>query len=123
MSLLINAFNNQLDAFLTDLQKAFPNEHYLKTFYNAFLLIKKSHPKQNIYTFMTYIGPYASQIHNCDTEFFLQLDNLNVEDTYLEKGMRLKHLWQHPDTTEHTKACIISYTQNLLKLGEKIISV
>jgi hypothetical protein len=120
---LINAFNNLLDDFLVDLQKAFPNEHYLKTFYNAFLLIKKSHPKQNIYTFMSYIGPYADRIKNCDTDFFLQLADTNetTNEDYLNKGLRLKHLWLHPDTTDHTKACIISYTQNLLKIGERAI--
>ena len=120
---LINAFNNVLDDFLSDLLRAFPNEQYLKTFYSGFLLLKQANPSQIVINFMTYVGPHADKIHNCDTDFFLDFsNNINLEnESYISKGLRIKHLWLHPDTTDHTKACIISYMQNLLKIGEKCL--
>jgi hypothetical protein len=118
---LINAFNKSLDSFLTDLIKAFPNESYIKTFYVTFTFMKKANPKQIVISYMNYISPYSKQIFDCDTDFFLKFEeNIGVDDSYLSNGLRLKHLWLHPDTTEHTKACIISYMQNLLKIGAKI---
>jgi hypothetical protein len=119
---LINAFNKSLDSFLTDLIKAFPNESYIKTFYVTFTFMKKANPKQIVISYMNYISPYSKQIFDCDTDFFLKFEeNIGVDDSYLSNGLRLKHLWLHPDTTDHTKACIISYMQNLLKIGAKIV--
>ena len=124
---LITAFNNTLDDFLVDIQNAFPNETYLKAFYNGFLLLKKTNPKQTMTTFMEYVGPHAKEIKECNLEYFLNFseneNHLSIDDMYVQKGMRLKFLWTHPDTTDHTRACIISYMQNLLKLGEKMQSL
>jgi hypothetical protein len=121
-TILISAFNKTLGDFLSDLVKAFPNEVYIQTFQTTLNFLKKANPKQVVSSYMNYIGPYSKQIFDCDTDFFLSFeDNIGVDDSYLSKGLRLKHLWLHPDTTDHTKACIISYMQNLLKIGYKII--
>lgn len=117
---LINAFNNTLDDFLADLLCVFPNEQYLKTYYNAFQLLRKANPKQIITEFKVFVEPYSQQIKDCDTAFFLEINNLNLDDSYLNKGIRLRELWLHPETTDHTKACIISYMQKLLKISERI---
>jgi hypothetical protein len=119
---LINAFNKSLDSFLSDLIIAFPNESYIQTFYVTFTFMKKANPKQIVISYMNYISPYSKQIFDCDTDFFLKFEeNIGVDDSYISNGLRLKHLWLHPDTTDHTKACIISYMQNLLKIGAKIV--
>jgi len=118
---LINAFNNTLDDFLIDLQQAFPSEQYLRTYYSAFQLLRKANPKQIIFDFKNYIGPYSVQIYNCDTSFFLeQAENIESSDPMFNKGLRLKELWLNKNTSDHTKACIISYIQKLLKISEKI---
>jgi hypothetical protein len=119
--LLINAFNKSLGDFMTDLIKAFPDESFLKTFNVTFSFMRKVNPKQIVVSYMNYIGPYSKQIFECDTDFFLDFEeNIGVDHNYLSNGLRLKHLWLHENTTDHTKACIISYMQNLLKIGSKI---
>lgn len=120
---LITAFNNLMEQFLMDLQKVFPTESYIVNFYTAFLLVKKTNPRQISQNYMEYVGPYKNQINNCQTEFFLKFDkdnNFGITDEFISNGLKLKHLWLLPTTTDNTKACIIAYLQKLLKLGEKI---
>lgn len=117
---LIKAFNNLLSDFLSDLRTAFPNESHLITFATSIDLLSRANPKEIPVTFMKYILPFETQIENCDTDFFLRLGEGEQESELLSKGLRLKELWLHKDTTDHTKACIIGYMQKLLKLGKMV---
>ena len=123
-AVIINAFNNMLGDFLKDLQSAFPQETYIRTYISAFEVLRKVNPKQIVLSFMTYVQPFEKYIFDCDESFFLKFDSSNnhlgLDDTYINKGLRLKHLWTHPSTTKETKACIFAYMQNLLKLGKKL---
>jgi hypothetical protein len=123
-AVIINAFNNMLGEFLSDLQSAFPQETYITNYISAFELLRKANPKQIVKGFMFYVSPYQTYIFDCDESFFLGFDSnnnhLGLDDNYINKGLRLKHLWTHPSTTQETKACIFAYMQNLLKLGKRM---
>jgi hypothetical protein len=68
--------------------------------------------------------PYQRQIFGCDEDFFLQFEsNLPQSDLTSDNllaGMKIKNMWQSPETTERQKAYIWMYFQKLVLAGQKV---
>lgn len=121
--LKMKLFLNTLDNFLDFIQDTFPEfDTDLVITKQAINMTKASNPRVVIEQFMNYIGPYTSQIENCDEGFFLDIDNIkdDIGSENLDFAIKLKKIWTSNGVTLEQKAKIWWYFQNLLKYGLKI---
>lgn len=113
----ITAFNDMMGQFLMELHKTFPEEKGLKKYITAFELLRDTHPKKIVTSFMENIGPYADKISARDESFFLS-DSNNIE---FLKPLNITKCW--PDASDGTKGAIWQYIQTLYMLGTTITSI
>lgn len=121
----IKIFNDILDQFFDFLELNFP---YFKSDIiltrSTTEFIRKSNPRLVVEQFMTYVLPYKKQIFDCNEEFFMNfennLSNAELTSENLMAGMKIKSMWQSPDTSQHQKAYIWLFFQKLIKSGEKV---
>ena len=74
-SIILNAFNDQLNELLTDVIKVFPDNIDIKTAKNSLELIRKANPKMTIKIWKTYIvDKYGDKFDNNDLSFFIEKD-------------------------------------------------
>jgi hypothetical protein len=114
----IKAFNNLILQFIGELKKHFPHEKDIVIFESKLSILSSTNPRMVVEEFMNNILPYKDKIMNCDEDFFLNLDNLNLNKEAYEKGLSFKSLYKSSD--KRTKATIIAYFQKLIKIGEKV---
>lgn len=114
----IKAFNNLILQFLGELIRLFPDEKDIIVFESKVNILSKTNPRMLVEEFMEYVLPYKEKIMACDEDFFLNLENLNLNKEAHQKGLSFKHLYQNSD--KRTKATIIAYFQKLIKFGEMV---
>lgn len=116
----IKIFNDILDQFLNYLEITFS---YLKSEIilsrNTMEFVRKGNPRMVVEQFMQYTGPYTKHIEECDEDFFLNFNNLNLTQEDVLFGTKLKIIWESRDTTDVQKATVFMYFQKLLKAGKK----
>jgi hypothetical protein len=122
----IKIFNDILDQLFDFLESNFPFfKSDLVLTRSTIDFIRKSNPRLVVEQFMTYVDAYKKQIFDCNEDFFMNFEsNLSPNDLTSENilvGMKIKNMWQSPDTSDKQKAYIWLYFQKLIKAGERVI--
>ena len=120
-SIILNAFNDQLNELLTDVIKVFPDNIDIKTAKNSLELIRKANPKMTIKIWKTYIvDKYGDKFDNNDLSFFIEKD-YSEDLTYsgnsnsiMDSINRLREPIKLMNTSDQEKT--MKYFQNLKKL-------
>jgi len=71
-------------------------------------------------SFIQYVYPFKDQIMNKDEDFFLQGDNVGVDQDYMSHAIHLKDLWQTKLRPEN-KEVVWKYFQVMIVLAEKAV--
>ena len=119
----IKIFNDILDQLFDFLEHNFP---YFKSDImltrSTTEFIRNSNPRMVVEKFMNYAITYKQQIFDCDEDFFINFEkNISMKSDNILYGMKLKNVWQSPETSDHQKAHIWLYFQKLVKAGEKVM--
>lgn len=74
-SIILKAFNNHFDEFISDIQTVFPDNKDILTAKNSISLLRKSNPKTLIALWNQHIvTKYAEKIEHGDIDFFIHKD-------------------------------------------------
>ena len=112
----INAFNDMMEQFLSELKQTFPEEGAIRKYQAAFDLIRSVKPKKCVKEFVKSLEPFAQSIMAKDEGFFLTNPPELISDLNLQK------LWT-PELSQGTKDAIWQYLQTLYMLGTTITSI
>ena len=120
-SIILNAFNDQLNELLTDIIIVFPDNIDIKTAKNSLELIRKANPKLIIKIWKTYIvDKYGDKFDNNDFSFFIEKD-YSEDLTYsgnsnsiMDSINRLREPIKMMNISDQEKT--MKYFQNLKKL-------
>lgn len=122
MTTLLTAFNTQLSTFIDELI-ILTNDNDFKVFKNAFLLLKRTNPRQVSVFFTKYVQDFKQKILDKDETFFLDNNYETVtkdiessEENILMTINKLKNYWK--DLSESNKENIWKYLSNLIKLND-----
>ena len=123
MTTLLTAFNTQLSTFIDELILLCPEDNDFKVFKNAFLLLKRTNPRQISVFFTKYISDFKKKILERDETFFLD-NNYEIVTHDIESSQenilmtinKLKKYWK--DLSESNKDNIWKYLSNLIKLND-----
>lgn len=123
----IKIFNDILDQFFDYLETNF-------VFFKSDLIlsktavefIRKSNPRLVVEQYIGYVEPYKKYIFNCDEDFFLNFDNLNLTNIGFSKDdlvliTKIRSIWVSSNINDNHKAHIWLYLQKLTRAGEKVI--
>jgi hypothetical protein len=116
MATTVNAFNEMMDQFLTELNLTFPENKAIIKFQAAFELLRQTAPSQILDNFMGSVKPYGPKIMSKD-ESFITLDSKNIDAL---GGIDLCGMWD--ESSDKTKGAIWQYLQTLFILGTTIKS-
>lgn len=116
MATTVNAFNEMMDQFLTELNLTFPENKAVIKFQAAFELMKQTAPSQILDNFMHSVKPYGPKIMAKDESFVL----IDSKDIDALSDIDLSSMWNQATPT--TKAAIWQYLQYLFVLGTTIKS-
>ena len=123
MTTLLTAFNTQLSNFIDELIILCPEDNDFKVFKNAFLLLKRSNPRQISVFFTKYISDFKKKILEKDETFFLDNNYETVtkdiessQENILMTINKLKNYWK--DLSDNNKETIWKYLSNLIKLND-----
>lgn len=119
----IKIFNDILDQFFDFLDNNFPyNKSDIMLARSTAEFIRNSNPRMVVEQFMSYAVLYKQQIFDCDEDFFLNFENkISMKSQYILRAIKLKNVWESPETSDYQKAHIWLYFQKLIKAGEKVI--
>ena len=118
---LLSAFNNNLNNFITELIKTYPQEHNFIIFKNTILLMQRVNPRKVLLLFIEYINPYKEKLLSRDESFFLNenyssiLNQTENKDNAWQLIDKLKLYWS--ETSESNKNVIWMYFKQLITLG------
>jgi hypothetical protein len=122
----IKIFNDIIDQFFDFLETNFPSfRSNVVLTRSATQLIRRSNPRLVVEQFMSITGPYKQQIKECNEDFFLNFEtNLSgeLDSENIVVGMKIKSMWNSPDTSDVQKAHIWLYFQKLIRAGENVMS-
>lgn len=116
MATTVNAFNETMDQFLTELNLTFPENKAVIKFQAAFELLRQTAPSQILDNFMMSVKPYGPKIMSKDESFIL-IDSKDIEAL---ADIDLCSMWNQ--SSDNTKAAIWQYLQYLYVLGMTIKS-
>lgn len=122
---LVPAFYNLFEDFMTDIGYAFPDYRGKVLKYKSALSTARSvNGRAFIREFVDSISPYEKYIMECDEEHFLNKDptELGITGETAEMCNLVKGVWKDDSTTIETKAKIWKYIQDILRLGNTIVS-
>ena len=69
---IVKAFNEHFDEFVSDVERAFPDDTDIATAHTALTALRKSNPKLILTTYRDWVAtPYKSQIEVGDIGFFV----------------------------------------------------
>ena len=113
----VNAFNEMMDQFLTELNLTFPSNKSVIKVQSAFEVVKRTNPSHVLENFMNAVKPYSKKIMAKDESFVLE-DSDNIEFLH---DLGIVSMWN--DSSENTKDAIWQYLQTLVVLGTTIQSL
>lgn len=123
MTTILTAFNTQLATFIDELILLCPEDNDFKVFKNAFILLKRTNPRQISIFFTKYISDFKKKILEKDETFFLDNNYENVtqdidssQENILMTINKIKNYWK--DLSETNKENIWKYLSNLIKLND-----
>lgn len=123
----IKIFNDILDQFLDYLELNFV---YFKSDIilsrSAIEFIRKSNPRLVVEQYISTIEPYKTYIFNCNEDFFLNFDSINLSQIGFTQDdlvliSKIRNIWISSNITDNQKAHIWLYLQKLTRAGEKVI--
>lgn len=128
----VEAFNNQVDAFIKDLEITFADRKNvisdIRNFRTAINLMRKINQRKVVENVMYYIYPYKNQIIQGDEDFFFnhgfedELKDAKLDgDNGLMRAMHFKTLYR--DSSSENKEAIKKYFKVLVVLGEKALNL
>ena len=120
-SIILNAFNDQLNELFSDISNVFPDNLDIKTAKNSLLLIRKANPKMVIKIWKTYVvDKYGDKFDSNDISFFIE-KNYSDDLTYTDNSNntmdaidRLRDPIKMMNPSDKDKT--MKYLQNLKKL-------
>ena len=116
MATTVNAFNETMDQFLTELNLTFPENKAVIKFQAAFELLRQTAPSQILDNFMMSVKAYGPKIMAKDESFIL-IDSKDIEAL---ANIDLVSMWNEASQT--TRGAIWQYLQYLYVLGMTIKS-
>ena len=127
-SQISKTFNNQLEEFLDDMVRVFPDNSDILTTQTVIKQTKKINPTLIVNIWFTYVSvPYGKQIANNDFTYFIDKDykedlkDISDNNSILESIEKIKTPIKNMD--ENNKNTAMKYIQNLTKLSEIYISL
>lgn len=130
MNPYINQFHLQISSFLTDLEKLFMNDNFIKgeivAFKSTYSMLKNINMKKPIEFIMTYLLPYKKEILAGDEQFFLNHDftkefgELSGDNSALSIILNFKSYYNK--ITKDDKEIIKKYFKVIVILGEKSLT-
>lgn len=114
----VNAFNDMLAQFLTELQRCLPEEKGIAKFQTQFEMLRQANPRKCVDAYMNGIAPYADKVSTKDDSFIV--DDLSSIDFL--KDLNIKEHWSEK-LSDNTKGAIWQYLQTLYMLGTTIIAI
>ncbi len=112
----IKVFINLLDRCFKYLKDVLPDNREIKIGYEKFNLMKSINPRKIFEQFFIYIYPHKTPIMNKNEQYFLDME---VDDSGNKGVLDLKSIWNE-NITEEQKNIIWKYSQNLVRVVEKI---
>ena len=112
----VNAFNEMMDQFLTELNLTFPENKAVVKFQAAFEILRQTAPSQILDNFMNSVKPYGAKIMAKDDTFVI-VDSKNIEALV---DIDLSSMWS--EASSSTRAAIWQYLQYLFVLGTTLKS-
>lgn len=116
MATTVNAFNEMMDQFLTELNLTFPENKAVLKFQAAFEIMRQTSPSKILDNFITSVKPYAKKIMSKDESFILE-DSKEIDGL---KDIDLSSMWS--EASDNTKSAIWQYLHTLFILGTTIKS-
>ena len=120
---MTSIFNDQFFAFISDVQKVFPEDVDIATANNTLQLVRKANPKMLSQVWKTFIGDkYKAQIQSGNIAFFLNKDysedltGQHHADKISEAINRLRGPIQKMSPVEQSKT--MQHIQNLTTLAD-----
>jgi hypothetical protein len=120
---ILTAFNDHFVEFVTDVQRAFPEDKDILVAKNALLAIRKANPKMIIKLWNEFVvGKYKGEIECGDIGFFINKDySHDLVDSHNSDKIknaidRLREPIKQMNPDEQGKA--MKYIQNLTKLAD-----
>ena len=122
MSQYIQAFNNQFEELVEDIQRIFPDDTDISTASKGLKRLRKLNPKIIIKVFYDYVDkPYGSYIHDNNLTFFLEKDySADLGDSMFGSEILAKiDIIKNPiaNMTPVQQEMVLKYFQNLCKLS------
>ncbi len=112
----VNAFNETLDQFLSELSLTFPENKAVTKFQAAFEIMRQTAPSKILDNFMVSVQPYSAKIMAKDDTFITE-DSKSIQAL---GDIDLAAMWN--ESSDQTKAAIWQYVQMLTVLGTTIKS-
>jgi hypothetical protein len=123
----IKIFNDVLDQFLDYLETNFQDfRSDIILSRSTVEFIRRSNPRLVVEQYINCIYPFKTHIFDCNEDFFLNFNNLNLEDIGFTKDnliliSKVKNIWVSSNINDKQKAYIWLYFQKLIQAGEKVI--
>ena len=123
----IKIFNDILDQFLDYLEINFVNfRSDIILSRSTVEFIRRSNPRLVVEQYINRVQQFKKYIFNCNEDFFLNFDNLNLKKIGFTKDdlvliSKVKNIWVSSDINQNQKAYIWLYLQKLINAGEKVI--
>ena len=122
-SIYLRTFNEQLFAFVDDLEIVFPDNDTVSTMKSGLIALKKVNPKIIISTWQTSIvAPYSTKIDEGDFDFFIEKDYTDDLGDYKNSESILSSINEMRSSVrqleESNKQKSLEYIKNLCKLSQ-----
>lgn len=123
----IKIFNDILDQFFDYLEANFVDfKSDLILSKTTVEFVRRSNPRLVVEQYISYVEPYKKYIFNCDEDFFLNFDSLNLTKIGFTQDdlvliSKVRNIWASSNINDNHKAHIWLYLQKLTRAGEKVI--
>jgi hypothetical protein len=117
MATTVNAFNDMMEQFLTELNLTFPDNKSVVKFQASFEILRATTPRAVLDNFMDSVGPFTKKIMAKDDTFITD----DSRDISAISDIDLSTIWGSASDT--TKSAIWQYLHTLIVLGTTIKSL
>ena len=122
MSQYVQAFNNQFEELVEDIERIFPNDAEISSAARGLKNLRRITPKLIIRVFYEYVDkPYGAYIHDNNLQYFLEKDYKQDLGTTMFSGEILSKIEviKNPiaNMNPEQQNTVLKYFQNLCKLS------